>query len=74
MFVMVASQICSLCNHMIRRIQLWGDTQYIDVGIGIVYYIHSLSPLVALISEEMMSGGLKKPTVRYGNVGQSREG
>lgn len=35
---------------------------------------HNLVPLAALISKEVRSERLEKPTVRYGNAAQSRKG
>lgn len=35
---------------------------------------HNLVPLAALISREMRSEKMEKPTVRYGNAAQSRKG
>lgn len=35
---------------------------------------HNLVPLAALISREMKSEKMEKPTVRYGNAAQSKKG
>lgn len=38
------------------------------------HHHHDLVPLAALISREMMSEKMEKPTIRYGHAAQSRKG
>ena len=38
------------------------------------HHHHNLVPLAALISREVRSGKMEKPTVRYGHAAQSRKG